>query len=281
MDAQDGDAPDTPDDASDVNDASDAPDRAPCNRPEVPFDQLPTAVTGLTLWLDPEIGVSLTPTLRWSDRSPVHADATATGAATPSFVPAADCALPAFEFSGAGQFLTLPDGMQDVSHIFVVAEPRAALAAPSDASTPFSDLMPLVHFSNGSRINEIRYEVNAYQILYASFPSNSSPYMVNPVGVANNYTGQMQLFEVRIPNQIPDNPISVAHFKNGLSLGTAGAISSANTVMRMRSFIGHTGIAGEPDFHGRVGEVLVYSHALLDAERTKVVDYLLAKWNLR
>jgi len=242
-------------------------------------DALPSALPNMLLWLDPDYVETTSDTFVWRDRSGMQHDATASGAARPTLVPAQDGRPPTLELSGAGQYLTLPAFMGRVGSTFVVAWPRPAVVADQPDAGAAADVMSVLDFSMqaGASFNAVQYGIGSHQLLYTAFydDRNLGP---NPAFDPGG-NGSLQLFEV-VPLGIAQPDIASAlHYKNGVEIGETSTYASAT--VHTSNFIGHSNVPGQPgsaDFRGTIGEIVIYGYVLTDADRKRVESYLLGRW---
>jgi hypothetical protein len=223
----------------------------------------------------------------WRDRSPQHNDATARSGvpgALPWIVPAADGRPPMVELSGDDQYFRLPEGMSDFTAgitVFIVAKPKAPLFDDGVNPMRFLDLAA----NSGTLENAVlfcRFGPNGNQILYQVFDQEieSLGYLRNNF-VANDV---VQLLEVTAGPGEPAHLVEFEYLKNGLHV-SYGAALVPRVVERHSNLIGRSnnlvsGAPDTPDYHGSLGEIVIYNRALSASERRSVELYLLERWHL-
>lgn len=223
----------------------------------------PISQENLELWLMAdqgteelaEGGVAL-----WADFSPNEADARQSIASMQPKLLAAAGSVPAMlEFDGVDDQLVLPEGFGDFSaglSIFVVASESENQSCPS-----------LLHLSNepeqddlevGRFHGSVHYEVADDDVWG---PENAFP-----------LEQRVLLGVVHSPGKVPELRL------NGAFMATGSFTALPESKPRRNNFIGRSLYEGCELFHGKLGEIIVYSRALASAEREAVQLYLQAKW---
>lgn len=217
----------------------------------------------LELWLmaDHGIGEVSGSVAVWSDFSPNEADAKQSiGALQPKLAPAAGNVPQMLEFDGVDDQLALPAGFADFSEglsIFVVASESEDLSCPS-----------LLHLSNEPEQDDV--EVGRFH--------GSVHYEVaddDVWGPENAFVldQRVLLGVVHAPDKAPELRL------NGMFMATGDFTALPALSTRSNNFIGRSLYNGCELFHGKIGEIIVYSRALASAEREAVQLYLQSKWS--
>lgn len=233
-----------------------------CERPDVPQGSL-------LLWLSADSGVSADAAGRvssWRDRGPSAVDVTApSDAARPTLVTTPRG--PMLQFDGSSALAISPLPAFTTVSLFIVAE----VEEESACST-------LVHFSN--RTGDVPTDDVDLMRHHGALD-----YQVGGVYLdAQNSIELGRAYVMSATHRFDGELASV--FRDGGNVGD-GAIPLPSDVVREFGFIGsqHRTLAPADDGHcgplaGRVAEVLVFAPFLLYADRVRVHDYLLSKWQI-
>lgn len=210
---------------------------------------------GLVLWLTADRGVTEQngAVSVWADQSGQHSDALQTGVdLRPMLDRSAFSGMGAIAFDGQDDFMKLPVGFADFTQ---------GLSFFSTFAVEHDDLCTaLLEVSNGSEIDDIdfgRLEGRAaFEVLDGSSSSGTLA------------VGSPQLYSV-----IQHTDASVAMRVNGSDVGTATIALPAN-ILRQDNYVGNTLYSGCSVFGGRIGEMLLYDHAVGDRELLDIEAYL-------
>lgn len=219
---------------------------------------------GLALWLMADHGVGEVDgggVAVWADFSTNEADAKQSiGGLQPRLVPGANGALPLLEFDGEDDQLALPEGFADFSaglSLFIVASQSTEQHCPS-----------LLHLSNEPETQDV--EVGRFQgaVHYEVADDEVS-------GPDNTFALQQLVLVgvVHAPSKAPELRL------NGVFMATGDFTSLPEVKPRANNFIGRSLHDGCEPFHGRVGEIILYSRALDSTERGAVQRYLQGRWS--
>jgi hypothetical protein len=269
-------------DASDAG-TGEGPTGPSCNRADGSTDVASPPTGNLVVWLDPDPSyVTTGPSFVWHDRSGNNNDATASGQASPTFVPATGGLPAGVQFSGDGQYLTLPVGLPDFHDgiaIFLVIEPRAAPPSSDAYVVSFVDFLGSGGTGNFAVVfGQENLEAGTDGDTLAAFESPGAG-TVAPGAVTDD---TRQLLEV-VADYAPSPGFSSAGiFKNGASLG--GSMWKPLPIGGWSSnLIGRSNLAsqpGHPDFRGTISELLIYTGSLNQPVRQQIESYLLTRWCL-
>jgi hypothetical protein len=244
--------PESPDaDVSSPDAESPSPD-ADVAESSVPTD-------GLLLWLRADRGVVASGGLvsQWVDQSDQHGDATQSSAELrPQLVDSGLGVGPGIEFDGVDDYLKLPIGFADFTaglSLFVVLRQTRV-----DACAAF------LESSNGSEIDDVSFGQYQDRILYEVYQQDISG---DPV----TYDQPALLAVVHHPDT------AVALFQNGVAAGQAG-LELPRSISRTDNYLGRSLYTQCAPYSGQIGEVLLYSRAMSDAERVAVEAELQARW---
>jgi hypothetical protein len=223
----------------------------------------PVPLEGLELWFDANVGVTQINDVVsvWKDRSAHKRDALQTAVNyRPNFGSNVLNGKAAIVFDGADDYLKLPSLPGDFSHgvsIFTVAQH----AVDDGSCTAFFEA------SNGAEIDDVhlgawqsalQYEVDVNYL----HPTDQPLLVGTPqlLGVVHQTSESLQLR------------------RNSSALGEA-SFALPVTIPRQDVFIGRTDYKDCTAYNGSVGELLVYSRAVSDAELIEIESYLQKKWD--
>jgi hypothetical protein len=253
-----------------------------CNRADASTAPDSPPADNLVVWLASDSVDTTGPTFVWSDRSGNGNHATASGQASPTFVPGAGGLPGGVEFSGNGQYLTLPASLPDFHQgiaIFLVIEPRAAPPSADAYRVSFVDFAQTAGTDSTSIIfGQDNLEAGTDGDTIATFETwgarNLQP------GVITD--DSRQLLEV-VASSTPAPGFSAsAIYKNGVWIGGSSWMALP-TAGWSSNLIGRSNLAsqpGHPDFRGTISELLIYEGLLNPPNRQQVESYLMARWCL-
>ena len=221
----------------------------------------PIPTNGLELWLRADEGVAIEGdgVATWKDASGNHRDATQiSNNFRPLVVPNAIVDRPAIVFDGKDDFLQLPTLSVSFAagfSIFTVLEQAAANTCD-----------PYFEASNDREIDDIHFGDWQSSLLFE---------------VEENWVN-----DTNYPLLL-NQPVLAAAVQD--AQGTARVRSNNNSVGerdvnfaperdRTQVFIGKSLYADCSPYHGAIGEMIVYSRGVTDAEVVKIEKYLQAKW---
>jgi len=223
--------------------------------PELPEDP--------ALWLSADHGVELLDdrVTSMQDRSGLGHHATqAESAWLPRFVTSTD-GLPMVEFDGQDDALRLPTGFGTFqgASFFAVVEPL-----------PHSGCAGILSLSNGDDTDDIEFGRHEENLLY---------YEV----LGEFVEGSPGAFETdrRFLASIVQNAGGATILKLDAALTGSGTIILPAAVTRTENYVGKNTYDECPtSFHGRLGELLLYTRALAPEEQSQIESYLASRWNL-
>ena len=225
-------------------------------------------VDDLLLWLRSDAGViqdaSGTVTLV-TDVSGHGNDASAPSGHAPSYQAASINGQPALHFDGGSSYLQLPGGFSDFTQgltALVVTRPTSA-----------ASWSRLFDIGNGAGVDNLLLARNSgsNDLTYDGFTGGGLATSLTATGVLTQ--GTPELLEV---NHSPMGTVTI--YKNGVAAAQGGA-GPINNVVRSSGFIGKSNWGSDALFQGDIAEVLMFNHALSDAERQTWEHYLNAKYN--
>jgi hypothetical protein len=273
---------------------ADVPDAAPvCNSSHDASTDLPALGNEqLILWLDPDDIASTGSTFVWHDHSGNQNDATASGSATPTLVPAAGGLPAGVHFSGDGQYLTVPGtaaSFREGVAIFMVIAPEAQPASSDPYRVTFVDFAETYGSESAAIIfgqEDIATGTDGDTLaIFEALPQGSNngdspPYL--PGAITD---GSRQLLELVATYTVPPGAGGGAGlFKNGVAVAGGGfPFARPPLTGRGSNLIGRSNIAdqpGHPDFRGTIYEVIIYAGIVAEPSRTQIESYLLARWCL-
>ena len=249
------------------------------------------SLAGLVLWLDPANGVTTSPTFVWPDRSAARNDAVALPANSPTVRPATADLPPRIELSGLDQFLSLPPGMEDFTQgltLFVVAEPKPPLPATASDAARFIDFATSYGLLDDAILLARIGGSAAHNLLYQAYMASRYPPSYPALSVVAD--DSLQLLEVAAMGGNAGTLVPFRYFKNGIEVGSGGTSYVPRVVTRGSVLIGRSnyldsftppGQVTNADYHGMLGDIVLYNRLLSDDERRAVEGYLLDRWHLR
>lgn len=217
---------------------------------------------GLALWLmaDHGIGEVESGVALWADFSLNEADAKQSlGSLQPKLVTGAN-GLPLLELDGVDDHFALPQGFADFSaglSAFIIASEASDQDCPS-----------LLHLSNEAEVQDIeigRYlGAVHYEVADQDVTGIENTFGIGPLALVG---------VVHAPSKPPELRL------NGLLMTDDGSVALPEVKPRTNNFIGRSLYSGCEKFHGRIGEVILYSRALSTEDRLAVELYLQGKWS--
>jgi hypothetical protein len=235
----------------------------------------PRTLIGLAGWWDAANAGSLTlnsgEVSQWRDLSGNgrHA-AQATAMNQPTYTAAARNGRNAIQFNGSSDFLRGP------WQITLTAQTTFAVVAMSSANNwgrPFTQTSTVQATATGDMNADFAIAGHYIPLLRNNVSNAFGSYNAGTVRASVNFTYDAW--------GVWSSTHTGAQIANRLDNGTASTYSTATFNTTFHTFlIGANGGPGVNQFLGGfVGEVLVYSRALADAERNAVHRYLRAKWS--
>jgi hypothetical protein len=239
--------------------------------PRVPFATnnpvfVPTQVSGCTLWLDAADASTITgsPITTWRDKSGLANNATATVGPTQSTY----SGYPVVTFNGSTQFMNSPNTVPRTTHTLIAVHRPVTITANFQGNTSL-----------------FRYQATNYIVFPYMNGTTPRGYITSADGagagsidfgnstlVENSVTTSFNLILAVIQSG------SQQIFKNGTLQSSdtetlTGATSDSLTVGRWTPGLSEY-------YQGDLGEMIVYSGALSQANRQQVEGYLAWKWGL-
>ena len=302
-------APDAPDAAADA-DASSSPDvllpadatsdtasEAGTDASEAgPFDA--NFYGNLELWLAADYGVNPSDgggITAWTDRSlhkrAVTAPLDATCQQGPTLVPSAIHGLPVLHFNGGTQCLTVDGAFVSFASgltVFAVFQPETCNSAfLGSASALFDSSKGVAGGSYTEGITVGRNPTpaqNASGDAYLLVTNGGGTGSVSITGGGSWAPVTAELLELRLPAAPGGALVAGTAYVNGATTAPnpnnpfVPDFESART----RTYVGYNAnpVSGYPLYCGGIGELLVYSKALSDADRVAVESHLRARWGL-
>jgi len=221
----------------------------------------PVPVDGLELWFSADQGVTQNAGVvsTWKDRSNNHRDALQTAVnVRPKLVADALAGKAAIVFDGSDDYLKLPTLDVDFTSglsIFVVAQQPSV-----DACEAYFEA------SNGSEIDDIHFGYYQKSLLFE---------------VEENWVNDTSFPAVVDAPQLAaviQDPQAIAHVRSNSNEVGSGTVNLAPQAGRAQAFLGKSLYGGCATFNGAIGEVLVYSRPVSDAELLQIEGYLQGKW---
>jgi len=221
----------------------------------------PVPVDGLELWFSADQGVTQSAGVvsTWKDLSGKHRDALQTGVnVRPKLVADALAGKSAIVFDGSDDYLKLPaldiDFTSGLS-IFVVAQQPSV-----------STCEGYFEASNDAEIDDLHF----------GFWQGSLLFEVNDNWVNDtNYPALLNAPQVAVVIQ---DAQAFAHVRSNSNDVGSGHVNLPPQVSRAQAFLGKSLYIDCTTFKGAIGEVLVYSRPVSDAELLQIEGYLQSKW---
>jgi hypothetical protein len=243
------------------------------NAPRVPFATnnpvfVPTQVSGCTLWLDAADASTITgsPITTWRDKSGLANNATATVGPTQSTY----SGYPVVTFNGSTQFMDSPNTVPRTTHTLIAVHRPVTITANFQGNTSL-----------------FRYQISGPNYIVFPYMAGLTPrgYITSADGAG---AGSIDAGN----STLVDNSVTTAFniiiavissgsqliFRNGIQQSSdtetlTGATSDSLTVGRFTPGLSEY-------YQGDLGEMIVYSGALSQANRQQVEGYLAWKWGL-
>jgi hypothetical protein len=245
----------------------------------------------LILWLDPDDIESGTSTFVWRDHSGNQNDATASGSARPTLVPAAGGLPAGVHFSGDGQYLTVPGtaaSFREGVAIFMVIAPEAQPASSDPYRVTFVDFAETFGSESSAIIfgqEDIATGTDGDTLaIFEALPQGSNTGDLPPSIPGVITDGSRQLLELVASYVVPPGAGgSAGLLKNGVAIAGGFPFARPPLIGRGSNLIGRSNIAdqpGHPDFRGTIYEVIIYAGIVAAPSRTQIESYLLARWCL-
>lgn len=232
--------------------------------------QQPTSIADLKLWLSADTGITLSgPTVtNWNDISGNNLHCSQANVAERPAFTTSNCLLngkPSIYFDGTDDFLNgvvIPQLDSSSVTVFIVARGDA-----QPQTGVYAGLFSINSFSNGFWVNRRLLNQTfglANNGAYASGASASAP----SAG-----------YSFRVHGVVKNTGVDVRNYTNSATSGAANTNASAIAPFTNAAYlIGKSTGASSGLFKGDIVEVIVYSRALIDAERTQVLNYLYNKY---
>ncbi len=225
---------------------------------------VPTNIAGLQLWLDAADTATITQAAnlvsQWNDKSGNANHATqGTGVNQPTTNVRTINGRNVLDFDSSNDFLNLTTGLNSSSGqtFFVVFSNDTVTAARPLIGSNDTVAGPVIRTSTANLFGLVRPNV---AVLLNGSPAIATT--TNYIGAANYSTSGIDLYI------------------NGVSYGTS---ASSTTFTNGSTWIGGSGAVGPTPFNyhdGVIGEVIVYSGNLSNANKNLVGNYLSSKWGI-
>jgi hypothetical protein len=215
----------------------------------------------------------------WADHSGSGSNATqATAAAQPSLTPGSDGGLPMVTFDGTSSYLTLPAGYSDFTagfSTFIVAQLDTETA---NHASRFLDLAP-AYGSLSDAVLLVRWDATGDALFYQTYLGATPENDLVATGAITS--GSTQLYEFIVGGGDAGAATTATLYTNGTST-LSGSVSVPNVLTRSSNLIGESNLGPSQDsmLGGRIGEMIIYTTALSDADRASVETYLTSRWGL-
>jgi hypothetical protein len=229
----------------------------------------PASLSGLSLWLKSDSGVTLSGSnvTAWADQSGNGNNAVTNIGEEPTFVSSFLNGNPAIEFNGRGQIMQIADtNSLDFLSIssFIVLEYLGQGTG--------NNIVYIKNANAGSPQNEAMYGLVATIGDYVSFPQNVDGW--------SDYQTQ-----INIQNSIPrilsmtydgtnQNVYSNGNFSNTFNIG--GNIATSTGILQIGGY--NKSFNDEEYFYGQIAEIIMYNRAVTSTERQQVESYLNTKY---
>jgi hypothetical protein len=258
----------------------------------------PNLYGNLELWVAADVGLApQAGKMTWTDQSPkarlVQSPNDTLPCSNPSIMSSAINGLPAAKFNGSNNCFTMSQAWNDFTNgisMFVVAQPQNNNSPFEGADSAFIDLgnggpsAPKDNLTFGRAFSPTNTATGDYQLLI--YNGTSGPSTSLAAGSGTTYVnGITHLFEVIVPATAPAQTVAGAKlFEDGTSVGatTSNLVGPDNTT-RAKDFIGYNLSESTNTYQGYaglIGEIIVFSRALTDPQRTAVEAHLKTKWGL-
>jgi hypothetical protein len=220
------------------------------------------------LWLRSDFGpvASSGNISTWGDISLSMNSVSATSPNQPTIQSTSVNGLPSATFTpgSGGQYLAVPSAVSNFSSglsMFVVARPSSLTSGAQLVSLGSGTLSSAISLSENS----------SNQPTFSVYDSGGSQTSVS--GTSALPTNQFQLYEV------VQSANTATFYVNGIQTAQNTSMNSLPTGSATSNFIGQS-TAGGDYFSGQIAEVLVYSAALTQPQRSTIESYLIQKYQL-
>jgi hypothetical protein len=249
----------------------------------------------LELWVSADVGVTVGDggdVASWQDRSAKHRSVTGGSAdcsSGPTLVPSAIHGLPTLQFNGGTQCMTVSGAFSD----FTLGFTAFVVMQPGNCNSQFlGNAAGVFDSSDNTQFNHTDFiSINRN---YAESPQNASgDAMITTSGGGAAITGggswvpaTAEVLELRFPAAAGGALVSTTAYVNGTfqnNLSPNNVITPGINSSRTTTFIGNWAsktTSGYSQYCGMIGELLIYSKALADADRQAVETYLKTRWSL-
>lgn len=199
----------------------------------------------------------------WTDLSGNGNNATGTSGSEPTFLPWAANFLPAVNFDGSSQYLSLPSLSTTFSGLtmYAVVQPSAITGGAR-----------IIDFGDGSSGNDLLMQFSSSGSL-GEFWTYSGTTGTNAQSATSLTANQNVLLEAT------QSGTSGTFYLNGNAGTTNASMNSLPTVSLTSNFLGQASSGGN-FYPGTIAEILVYSTDLTDSERAAVEGYLMQKYGI-
>lgn len=245
---------------------------APFQLANVSSSFTPASLSGLSLWLKSDSGVTLSGSnvTAWADQSGNGNNAIANTGEEPTFVSSFLNGNPAIEFNGEGQVLQIADSNSlDFLNIssFIVLKYLGQGTG--------NNIAYLKNANDGSPGDAAMYALDAVN----QGAGNSLTFPQNVNGWSDNQTQiDIQDSTPRILSMTYDgtnqNVYSNGYFSNTFNLG--GNIATSTGILQIGGY--NKSFNGEEYFYGQIAEIIMYNRAVINTERQQVESYLNTKY---
>ena len=250
----------------------------------------------LELWLSADVGAGDAGTVAtWQDRSaknrvvsvPSSDPDCTTG---PALVQNAQHGLPMAKFDGTFTCMTVSGAFTDFTAgftAFVVMEPGNCNSNFTGGSAAiFDSFDPTSGYQHGIAIvrdKAIANTASGDAMLMSAAEVGGEEVQI--IGSGSWVPATPHLLEFRLPAAPSNQAVAGLAYVDGTlaSLGTNGPVTPDFTSSRTKTYIGDRLAPGASSYHvycGMLGEMLIYSKALADADRQAIESHLKTRWGL-
>ena len=217
---------------------------------------------GMTLWLMADRGLikNGAQVSTWEDQSLNAEHATQSNAQLmPKYV-TPPSGPPMLEFDGVDDYFKLPSGFTNFPGLtfFAVAE-----------SLPRDTCAGILHFSNGPDRDDVEFGRHMNHTLYYEVVGGFL------YGTKENFVANERLLL-----SVMQDTKGAVELRIDTAVDQTGNVVVPASILRSQNFVGKDNYDECPPFHGRIGEIVLYSRAVTTAERARIQSYLLSKWGI-
>lgn len=250
----------------------------------------------LELWVSADVGVTMGDAgdvASWQDRSVKHRTVTGGGSTDcgsgPTLAPSAIHGLPTLQFNGGTQCMSVSGAFSDFTlgfTAFVVMQPGNCNSQFTGNAAGIFDSSNNTQFNHSDFISINRNYTESPQIASGDAMLTTSGGGASITGGGSWVPATAELLELRFPAAAGGALVSTTAYVNGTfqnNLSPNNIITPGIDSARTTTFIGNWAsktTGGYSLYCGMLGELLIYSKALADADRQAVETYLKTRWSL-